>query len=396
MSSLMPLQEALEHITHTLDVITPTESIPLLEALGRVLACDIESPINVPPAANSAMDGYAVRCSDLASQSDLIVSQRIAAGQPPSPLAENSCARIFTGAEIPAGADAVVMQENTEIQGDRIHFLETVETHQNIRPAGQDIAKGMKVLSQGKRLNAIDIGVLASIGVADVRVYCPLKVGILTTGDELQSPGAALQPGQIYNSNGPLMTSLVQSAGHQAVKVMHANDSVADTEQALQTLSEQCDFILSSGGVSVGEEDHVKHSIERNGTLHLWKIAIKPGKPLVFANVFNTPFIGLPGNPSSTLVTFHLFARLALAKAAGEQLALPTPYPVKCHFSRKGNQSRDEFLRVHVQNGIATPHVQQSSGALLAASQTDGYLHVPAKHDVTPDSEFNFYPFACF
>ena len=137
----------------------------------------------------------------------------------------------------------------------------------------------MKVLSQGKRLNAIDIGVLASIGVADVRVYCPLKVGILTTGNELQSPGAALQPGQIYNSNGPLMTSLVQSAGHQAVKVMHANDSVADTEQAMQTLSEQCDIILSSGGVSVGEEDHVKHTIERNGTLHLWKIAIKPGKP---------------------------------------------------------------------------------------------------------------------
>lgn len=396
MALLMPFKEAIQHIINALSLATKTENVPLTRALGRVLAQDIVSHIDVPPAANSAMDGFAVRVSDLQESTTLPVSQRIAAGTAPTPLTKGTCARIFTGAEIPLGADAVIMQENTEQEGNQVTFTHPVKQHDNIRPAGQDIASGATVLAQGKRLSAIDIGVLASIGATDVEVFTPLQVGILTTGDELQQPGKPLSAGQIYNSNGPLIESLVISAGHQVSLRQHALDSIEATQTALKELSQCSDIIISSGGVSVGEEDHVKATIEQNGQLHLWKIAIKPGKPLVFANVYDTPFLGLPGNPSSTLVTFHLFARLALAKAAGEDLDLPKALRVKCDFSRKGNMSRDEFLRVHVNNGVAIPHSQQSSGALLAASQTDGYLHIPAQSNISPNSELDFYPFSSF
>lgn len=396
MAPLMPFKAAIAHIQNALECVTPVETTAIGQALGRVLAQDVISNIQVPPADNSAMDGYAVRVSDLKYTDTLTVSQRIAAGCAPTPLAIGSCARIFTGAEIPPGADAVVMQENTELVGQQVRFVHPVKRNDNIRPAGQDIALGTVVLTQGKRLTAIDIGVLASLGITEVQAYVPLRVGILTTGDELQAPGHPLAAGQIYNSNGPLIESLVISAGHQVSLRTHAADSIEATESALQRLSECSDVIISSGGVSVGEEDHVKTTIERNGQLHLWKIAIKPGKPLVFANVLETPFIGLPGNPSSTLATFHLFARLALAKAAGEHLDLPDPIPVICAFERKSNKTRDEFLRIHVNHGVATPHPQQSSGALLAASQSDGYLHVPAEQDVTINSTFDFYPFNSF
>lgn len=396
MASLMPFREAIEQIQNSLEIATQVERIDIMQALGRVLANNVYSEIQVPPADNSAMDGYAVRRQDLEHASSLSVSQRIAAGAAPSPLAPGTCARIFTGAEIPQGADAVVMQEKTTRDGEQVVFSGQPKANDNIRPAGQDIAAGAQVLAQGKRLSAIDIGVLASIGLTHVDVYTPLNVGVLTTGDELQAPGTALEPGQIYNSNGPLMAALVTEAGHRVSLIRHAKDSVAATEAALKELSQQSDVILSSGGVSVGEEDHVKATIEQNGELHLWKIAIKPGKPLVFAKAFDTPFLGLPGNPSSTLVTFHLFARLALAKAAGEHLSLPKPLRVQCDFERKSNQSRDEFLRVHVNQSIATPHNQQSSGALLAASQTDGYLHVPAMTEINKQTELDFYPFSSF
>lgn len=396
MSGLMPFNEAIAHIRSTLPICSSSETVPLSNALNRILAQDIVAQINVPPAANSAMDGYAVRIDDLQTNLKLTVSQRIAAGTAPVALAPDSCARIFTGAEIPDGANAVIMQEKTQLEDGKVVFDAIPKLGDNIRPAGQDIAQGNTIFTSGKRLTAIDIGVLASIGTTEVKVYKPLRVGILTTGDELQVPGSPLAAGQIYNSNGPLLEALVTTSGHQVSLRSHAADSVEATELALKTLSEQSDIIISSGGVSVGEEDHVKATIEKNGQLHLWKIAIKPGKPLVFAKVYDTPFLGLPGNPSSTLVTFHLFARLALAKSAGEQLTLPKPYPVKCDFIRKANQSRDEFLRVHIDQGIATPHTQQSSGALLAASCTDGYLHVPAQTEIKPQMELNFYPFSSF
>ncbi|MBM6551345.1 gephyrin-like molybdotransferase Glp [Marinomonas ostreistagni] len=396
MAALMPFRDAIKQIQSSLEIASTIERIELMQALGRVLAAEVHSSVQVPPADNSAMDGYALRRQDLETSQALPISQRIAAGVAPAPLQPGTCARIFTGAEIPAGADAVVMQENTQQDGDLVVFQEQPKAHANIRPAGQDIANGALVLTQGKRLSAIDIGVLASIGVTHVDVYTPLKVGILTTGDELQTPGTPLSAGQIYNSNGPLMAALVTQSGHQVEMIRHAKDSITATETALSELSQHCDVILSSGGVSVGEEDHVKATIEKHGALHLWKIAIKPGKPLVFANAYGTPFLGLPGNPSSTLVTFHLFARLALAKAAGEQLSLPKPFKVACDFERKANASRDEFLRVHVDHSIAVPHNQQSSGALLAASQTDGYLHVPAMTEINKQTELDFYPFTSF
>ena len=396
MSSLMPLSDALRAAQDTLNIAVKAESVDLARALNRVLAADVVAAVNVPPAANSAMDGYAIAIEDLNASQTLPVSQRIAAGTSATPLLSGTCARIFTGAEMPLGANAVAMQENTESDDQNVRFLQVPSEGENVRPAGQDIQAGNLILKQGKRLSAIDIGVLASVGITSVEVFEPLKVGVLTTGDELIAPGKTLEKGQIYNSNGPLLEALIQSAGHTVSLRLHAEDSIESTEQALQDLSDVSDIIISTGGVSVGEEDHVKATIEKHGELHLWKIAIKPGKPLVFANVHKTPLIGLPGNPSSTLVTFHLFARLALAKAAGEHLVFPKGYKARCDFSRKANNSRDEFLRVTFESGIVTPHTQQSSGALLAASQTDGYLHVPTGHSITPQSELLFYPFTGF
>ncbi|MFD1384128.1 gephyrin-like molybdotransferase Glp [Rhodanobacter aciditrophus] len=398
MSSLMPLQQALEKAQGELQIKVAQETINLSQALNRVLAKDVIAPLDVPPAANSAMDGYAINTADFeqSKQPLLKVSQRITAGDPTEPLKPGTCARIFTGAELPLGANAVVMQEDTQLEEEAVRFLATPSHGENVRPAGQDIQQGSTILRRGKRLSPVDLGVIASVGITTVEVYQPLKVGILTTGDELVTPGQPLKAGQIYNSNGPLLEALIQTAGHQVSLHKHAEDSIESTEQALLELSQVADVIISTGGVSVGDEDHVKATIEKHGQLHLWKIAIKPGKPLVFAKVMETPFIGLPGNPSSTLVTFHLFARLTLAKAAGEHLCFPTGYSVQCGFSRKANQSRDEFLRVTLHEGVAKPHPQQSSGALLAASQSDGYLHVPAGQAPTPGSELLFYPFSGF
>ncbi|WCN12571.1 molybdopterin molybdenumtransferase MoeA [Marinomonas mediterranea] len=399
---MMPFEEALTFFQTCLPTLVEKESVPLASALGKVLAEDIVSPINVPPAANSAMDGYALNIDQASEHADtkqtpFQVSQRIPAGHAPSPLVTGTVARIFTGAEIPLGANAVIMQEEVRVNSDdTISLLRLPSANENIRPKGQDVASGQSILHSGEHLNAMDIGLLASIGINRVTIFKPLQVGILTTGDELIAPGTPLQDGQIYNSNGPMLQGLLTQSGYQVIDVTHCLDDKAATESVLQNLANKVDIILSSGGVSVGEEDYVKDAIERNGTINLWKVAMKPGKPIVIAKVFNTPLIGLPGNPSSTLVTYHWLANAALRRASGQAIQRPKPIPVKASFSRNKTISRDEFLRVSIQNGQAKPHPQQSSGALLPACESDGYLHIPAGFEINQEDSYDFYPFSTF
>ncbi|AEF55623.1 gephyrin-like molybdotransferase Glp [Marinomonas posidonica] len=396
MSSLLAFEEALTAIEQAASVRVKTETLPLTKSLGRILANNIVAPINVPPQANSAMDGYAIAYQDWQDGKAFTVSQRIAAGQAPTPLQTGTCARIFTGAILPAGADTIIMQENAQIEAEQVCFHPSPQQSDNVRPSGQDMKQGQTIAFAGQKLSAMQIGLLASLGITQITVFTPLKVGILTTGDELIPAGSSLKSGQIYNSNGPMLAALVSEAGHKVTCSLHAADTPEATEQALQQLIKECDVILSSGGVSVGEEDHVKGVLEKLGTLHLWKIAIKPGKPLVHASLEGIPFLGLPGNPSSTLVTFHWFARLLLSVCAGAQATRPEAYKIKAGFNRHRAIQRDEFLRVTIRQGKAHPHAQQSSGALLAACESQGYLHIRAQELVKEDQEYDFYPFHSF
>ncbi|MFT2112242.1 molybdopterin molybdotransferase MoeA [Marinomonas sp. 2405UD68-3] len=396
---MMPFKDALIAIEEASACIVGQEPTELNNALNRILAVDIIAEINIPPSDNSAMDGYALSVQDLEEGKPLAISQRIPAGIAPHSLQPKTCARIFTGATIPEGADTVIMQENTEFdQQGRIVFNHTAQKGNNVRLKGQDVKIGQRILTKGTRLQPQHIGMLASLGVYEVTCFKQLKVGVLTTGNELVPVETRiLKAGKIYNSNGPMLISLIQKLGHSAHSCLHVNDNIIETENALKSLSEDCDLILSSGGVSVGEEDHVKNAIEKNGSLSLWKVAIKPGKPLVFGDVFDTPFIGLPGNPSSSLVTFHWFARTAICAYSGEVIKHPKKFKVYPNFSRQKTISRDEFLRASLtEENKAVPHPQQSSGALFASCVCDGYLHIPANTSIDLNQRFDFYPFSSF
>ncbi|MGR0279933.1 molybdopterin molybdotransferase MoeA [Marinomonas dokdonensis] len=397
MPPLMPFEEALTSLQENSKTLVQTESCELANALNRILCEDVVAQCYVPPCDNSAMDGYALRYEDWQADKALPVSQYIAAGHAPEPLQSGTCARIFTGANIPVGADVVIMQENAQVTEQGVIFTQQPKLHDNIRPRGQDMSMGQTVLRAGTKIKAMHIGLLSSLGITKVSVYQPLKVGILTTGDELVPAGHALEAGQIYNSNGPMLQALVSQLGYQVTCVLHVKDEEQATLDALTKLSQQCDVILSSGGVSVGEKDYVTHCLEQMGQLHLWKIAIKPGKPLVHASVNGVPFLGLPGNPSSTLVTFHWFARTLLAASAGQQAARPRAYPVTAGFSRNKSIGRDEFIRVSMdEKGSVIAHRQQSSGALLAACESLGYLHIKAGELIEEGKEYDFYPFSEF
>lgn len=401
MSPLLSFEDALNAIDNSATLRVTSELTALGSSLGRIAAQDIAATRSVPPYDNSAMDGYAFRSEDWQVDKVFPISQRVPAGQAPQPLKENTCARIFTGAEIPDGANIVVMQEEAKTSPQGITFPLAPNTSpkkgDNIRPQGQDIQTGQTVLKKGTKITPMHIGLLSSLGITEISVYLPLKVGILTTGDELVDAGNLLEKGKIYNSNGPMLSALLSHAGYQVSKCLHAQDTPEATQNAIEDLLQCSDVIVSSGGVSVGEEDHVKSILEKLGQVHLWKIAIKPGKPLVHATLKGTPFLGLPGNPSSTLVTFHWFARRLLAKSAGQLDLLHQAYPVVAGFNREKTIKRDEFLRVAIsKDGLAYAHPQQSSGALLAACESQGYLHVKANSKVEYGSNYDFYPFSGF
>jgi len=396
-SGLTPVADALDQLLAAVTPIVEIEEIPLTDALNRVLAKDQLSVVDVPPADNSAMDGYAVCISDFLEENviTLPISQRIPAGQAPSALKSNSVARIFTGAEVPSGADAVVMQEDVEATEGSASFSSAPTMFANIRPRGQDIKKGSVVVAAGRRLRAQELGLLASVGIATLPVYRRLKVAILSTGDELVAPGMPLEKGQIYNSNRYTLTGLVEGLGFELIDLGIVKDSAEATESALIEAAEKADCIISSGGVSVGEEDYVKRTIDKLGSLQLWKLAIKPGKPLAFGDVKGKPFIGLPGNPAAVFVTFCIIARSYLLKMQGADQWMPIEFTVKAGFSVTKPRKRQEYLRAKLQlNQLGETYAElypnQSSGVLASAAWGDGFVVLPVGEIVNQGDVIKF------
>ncbi len=366
---MLSVNEAISSLLDNSKRLVDTEEIGLLDAAGRTLANDIVAPIDVPPADNSAMDGYALRYVDwVDSATGIALSQRITAGSVPGALRPGTAARIFTGAELPAGADTVVMQEHCEGSGSEVRILKLPDRGANIRRRGQDISTGQKVLSAGQRLRPQDQGLAASLGIASIAVYRRLKVAVLSTGDELIEPGQAAQPGQIYNSNRYMMQA--RAAG-------------------------QADVIVTSGGVSVGEEDHVKDVVESLGAIDLWRIAIKPGKPFAFGQVRGTPFIGLPGNPVSVLVTMLVVGRPYLFACQGISATAPKAVRHSALFSRKGSM-REDYLRVRATGDGLELFPNLSSGVLFSTTWGDGLVCQRVDTDIREGDFVEYLPWSSF
>lgn len=394
---LMPFNTALDKLLASASVVSGTEALALDQAVGRVLAADVCSTISVPPADNSAMDGYAVNTSSLPESLLIPISQRIAAGEQGQSLEPGTAARIFTGSEIPPGADAVIMQEQCRRVGNDIQLLIHPDEGDHIRPAGQDIQPGNCVVAQGTVLDGRHLGVIASVGVPKVNVYRRIKVAVLTTGDELVLPGQPCGPGKIFNSNYFTLQGLLEPMGVDVVFPGIIEDDPDATRNALKDAAEDADLVISSGGVSVGEEDHVKAAVESLGELMLWRLAIKPGKPLAYGRVGDTPFIGLPGNPGAVLVTFLMLARPYIRTMQGCGEVLPKRFLVKSGYERKKVVAREEFLRaaLSVENGelSAAPAHSQSSGVLSSSVMADGLLVIPSEQAVAKGDQLEFIPF---
>lgn len=374
---MMPVEHALARLLESAEAcpITERETLSLAQAQGRVLAQDIVATLDLPPWPNSAMDGYALRLADWSGE-PLPVSQRILAGHAPEPLAPGTCARIFTGAPVPAGADCVEMQENVEVLADgRVRFTQALSLEQNIRPQGQETRCGECVLSAGTRLGPVELGLAASLGVARLDVVRRPRVAVVSTGDELVEPGQPLAPGQIYNSNRVLLCSWLQRLECEVIDAGILADDLEQTRAALAGLG-HVDLIVSTGGVSVGEADFLGHALREDGELDLWKLAIKPGKPLTFGHYRGVPVLGLPGNPASTLVTFALLARPYLLRRQGVQAVTPLQFQVPAAFAWTRAGTRREYLRARLEQGRALPYRNQSSGVLRSAVWADGLIEV--------------------
>ena len=390
---LMPVEVALARLLALAEAapIRDTESVLLAASEGRVLAHDLISSLDLPPWPNSAMDGYALNVADWSGE-PLTVSQRIFAGAAPEPLAPGTCARIFTGAPMPAGADCVEMQENAQVQADgRVVFTHALRTGQNIRPQGQETTVGEVVLPAGTRLGPIEQGLAASLGCAALDVIRRVKVAVLSTGDELIEPGQPLGPGQIYNSNRVLLCSWLTRLGCEVVDGGILPDDLPATRQRLGELG-AVDLILSTGGVSVGEADFLGIALREEGELALWKLAIKPGKPLTCGHFRGMPVIGLPGNPASTLVTFALLARPYLLRLQGVQAVEPLKFQVPAGFVWPKPGNRREYLRARLEQGRAVIYKNQSSGVLRSAAWAEGLVEVLEERTLVEGDWVGFIP----
>jgi len=424
MSGMLEFDDALGRLLAGACPVGETESVPTQSAAGRMLATGLHSAIDVPPLDNTSMDGYALRCADVpASGARLAVAQRIPAGSVGHTLAPGTAARIFTGAPLPAGADAVVMQELCAVDGDALTVNHVPHVGEWIRRRGEDIAAGAEVLAPGTRLTAAHVGVAASVGAARLTVFRRLRVALFSTGDELAMPGESLKPGGIYNSNRYTLRALLEGLGCVVDDLGIVPDSREATRAALRNAAAGNDLILTSGGVSVGEEDHVKPSVEAEGSLDLWKIAIKPGKPLAFGSVRRevmppaqpgavspadgagdtaasavagpaAAFIGLPGNPVSSFVTFLMLVRPFILKSQGGSELRPRARGLQADFDCKGDPRR-EFLRARINDtGGLDLFPNQSSGVLTSCTWADGLIDNPPRHAIVSGDTVRFLPFS--
>lgn len=399
----LSMEEALELLLSRSQSIADSERIPTGSGLGRVLAEPVMSTIGVPGWDNSAMDGYAVRSADLAvSGGRLPVSQRIPAGAVGPPLESGTAARIFTGAPVPAGADTVIIQESCVADGEWIRVPPDGKVGANIRRVGEDIAAGSQVVPAGIRLKAQHLGLAASVGSAELVVRRRLRVAVFSSGDELVMPGTPLGHGQIYNSNRFTLNGLLEDLGCEILDLGIVEDTLDATKKALATAAERADLVLASGGVSVGEEDHVKPAVERLGSMDLWQIAIRPGKPLAFGHISatRTPFIGCPGNPVSLFVTFCLFARPFIRRMQGITGSLrPASVTVEAGFDWPRAAKRREFQRARLEPGRDNrPRVSlypnRSSAVLSSVAWADGLAVIPEDRAVQEGDPIEFIPFS--
>ncbi len=398
---MLDYEEALARLLAGADPVRVTEEVATQSAAGRVLAQALHSTLDVPPLDNSSMDGYAVRCADVpAAGTRLAVAQRIPAGSVGHGLVAGTAARIFTGAPLPAGADAVVMQELCAPDGDGVVIDHVLHPGEWIRRRGEDIAVGAEVLAAGTRLSAAHVGVAASVGAARLTVYRRLRVALFSPGDELAMPGEPLKPGGIYNSNRYTLRALLEGLGCEVNDLGIVPDTREATRAALREAAAGNDLILTSGGVSGGEEDHVKPAVEAGGALGPWKIAIKPGKPLAFGSVRRfggdgvAAFIGLPGNPVSSFVTFLMLVRPFILKAQGASVLAPRAQQLRADFDCKGDPRR-EFLRarINVAGGLDL-FANQSSGVLTSCTWADGLIDNPPRHAIARGDSVRFLPFS--
>ena len=400
---MLTLDEAVERVLARVRAPDPSaaEEISTFEALGRVLAADVTSLIDVPPADNSEMDGYALRASDVpAAGTVLPVSQRIAAGSVGSALAPGTAARIFTGAQIPPGADSVVMQELCAAVDEGVRIEAVPRPGQSVRRRGEDVRRDSVVLAAGSRLTPQALGMAASVGAATLRVARQPRVALFSTGDELAMPGDTLKPGAIYNSNRFTLRGLIQALGAECDDLGIVPDRLDATRDALKDAASRNDVIVTCGGVSVGEEDHLKPAVEREGKLDLWQVAIKPGKPLAFGEVFRGDgsaawFIGLPGNPVSAFVTFLFAVRPVLLRLQGAADLAPRPIPMRADFAWPKADRRREFLRVR-RNGAGGLDLfgHQGSAVLTSTIWADGFVDNPGGTTIAPGDEVRYLPLA--
>jgi molybdopterin molybdotransferase len=392
---LLSVDEALAQLLAQAKPVAGVEDVPTLEATKRVLARSQRSTMDVPPMDNSAMDGYAVRLSDLRSSNRLKVGQKIMAGAVGKPLEPGTAARIFTGAPIPPGADAVVMQEHCETDKEFVVVKKKPAIGEWIRLTGSDVKKGGEILAAGKRLLPQDTGLAASVGIKTLPVYRKVKLGLFFTGDELVMPGEPLAPGRIYNSNRFTLRGLGEVFGCEVIDYGIVPDTLQDTRAALRRAAAECDLIVTSGGVSVGEADYVKPAVEAEGSLLMWRIAMKPGRPLAFGAVGKSFFIGLPGNPVSSFVTFLIFVRPFLLRTQGISQVEPKWLDARADFDWPEPDARREFLRVkwNAQGGLEI-YPTQDSAVLTSTAWADGLVDNPAQHAIRKGERVRFLPYA--
>jgi molybdopterin molybdotransferase len=389
---LLSVDEALALLLGGAKPVADVEEIPTMEAAHRVLARAQSSAMDVPPMDNSAMDGYAVRLEDVrAADARLRVAQKIMAGAIGKPLEPGTAARIFTGAPVPPGADAVVMQEFCEVDGDFVVVKKVPLKDDWIRHIGQDIRKGGEVLPAGKRLLPQDCGLAASVGIGSLPVFRKVRMGLFFTGDELVMPGEPLAPGRIYNSNRFTLNGLARLLDCEVRDYGIVPDTLQATREVLREAARECDVIVTSGGVSVGEADYVKPAVEAEGSLLMWRIAMKPGRPLAFGKIRNSFFIGLPGNPVSSFVTFLLFVRPFVLKTQGAAQFEPRAIAARADFDWPRPDARREFLRVkwNAQGGLDV-YPTQDSAVLTSTAWADGLLDNPPDHAIRKGDTVRF------
>ncbi|WP_062311265.1 molybdopterin molybdotransferase MoeA [Polynucleobacter sinensis] len=403
---MLTAQQALEHLLSNAKPVSESERVAMQAALGRVLAQDVNSLVDVPPLDNTSMDGYAVRVADTQVPGNILhIAQRIPAGSVGTTLELGTAARIFTGAPIPPGANAVVMQEDCAIpegSTDQVQINIAPTSGQWIRRRGEDLTVGKAALMAGTFLRPQELGVAASAGLTHLNVKRRVKVATFFTGDELSLPGEPLKPGGIYNSNRDTLLACLKSLGCDATDFGIVPDNLGATRDTLRKASKDHDLIITSGGVSVGEEDHIKPAVTAEGRLDLWQIAIKPGKPLAFGAVRKSEdlkdgeawFIGLPGNPVSSFVTFLLFVRPFILKLQGREEAQVQSYPMRADFDWSKVDRRNEFLRVRInpQGGLDL-FPNQSSGVLTSASWGDGLVDCPPGQTFKAGDMVKYIPF---